>query len=236
MIIVSKRKAVILLLFIFLASISVAVFHMDEKPVFSQKATKCIVIDAGHGFPDGGAIGMNGTIESTLNLKIALNVEKLLQDRGYRVIMTRRNDDSLSDSGKNVSEKKRNDMKKRLEIINSSEADIFVSIHMNKYGDSRYRGAQVIYSSNYVQSEALASAIQKELCSLSENKSKRTHLEAPKSIYLLKNACIPAVIAECGFLSNFEEEQLLITEDYQKKIAKAIVLGIENYYKKEYSE
>ena len=236
MIIISKRKIVVLLLFVFLAGISVAFFHEEETSVFSQKPTKTVVLDAGHGFPDGGAIGMNGTIESTLNLKITTTAEKLLRKKGYRVILTRCNEDSLSDNGKTISEKKRNDMKKRLEITNNSGADIFVSIHMNKYTDSRYRGAQVIYSSNFVQSETLADVIQNELCKLTENKSKRTHLEAPKSIYLLKNACIPAVIVECGFLSNFEEEQLLLTEDYRNKVAEAIVCGIENYYKKEYSE
>ncbi len=235
MIIISKRKAAVLLLFIFLASISVMVVHHNEKPVFSQEPSKRIIIDAGHGFPDGGAIGMNGTIESTLNLKIALTIEKLLKEKGYSVIMTRSDENSLSDNGKTISEKKRNDMAKRLDIINSSNADIFVSIHMNKYNDSRYRGAQVIYSSNYSQSESLASLIQHKLCELPENKSKRTHLQASKNIYLLKNAKIPAVIIECGFLSNFEEEQLLITEAYHNKLSKAIVSGIENYYKKEYS-
>ena len=234
MVIVSKRKAVVLLLFVFLASISVVVLHRDERSAFSQAPTKCIIIDAGHGFPDGGAIGMNGTIESTLNLKIALTVENFLKEKGYRVIMTRSDENSLSGEGKTISEKKRNDMNKRLDIINNSHADIFVSIHMNKYSDSRYRGAQVIYSSNFSQSETLAALIQHKLCELSENKSKRTHLQASKSLYLLKNANIPAVIVECGFLSNFEEEQLLITEDYRKKLAKAIVSGIENYYKKEY--
>lgn len=234
MIIVSKRKAVVLLLFIFMASISVAMLRHEQKSVFSQSPTKRIIIDAGHGFPDGGAIGMTGTIESTLNLKIALTVENLLKKKGYDVIMTRNDENSLSEEGKSISEKKRNDMKKRLDIINNSDADIFVSIHMNKYNDSRYRGAQVIYSRNFTQSETLASHIQSKLCQLSENKSKRTHLEAPKSIYLLKNANIPAVIVECGFLSNFEEEQLLITEEYRKEIAKAIVSGIENYYQKEY--
>lgn len=236
MVIISKRKAVVLLLFIFMATLSVAVIHRDTTPVFSQKPSKCIVIDAGHGFPDGGAIGMNGTIESTLNLKIALAVENILKEKGYSVIMTRSDENSLSENGKTIAEKKHSDMTKRLGIINSADADIFVSIHMNKYTDSRYRGAQVIYSPNFTQSETLASLIQNELCKLPENKSKRSHLQAPKTLYLLKNSKIPAVIVECGFLSNFEEEQLLLSEDYRSSISEAIVSGIENYYKKEYKQ
>ena len=235
MIILSKRKVVILLLFIFLASLSLTLLHHNEKSVFSQAPANCIVIDAGHGFPDGGAIGMNGTIESTLNLSISLKVENLLKKKNYKVIMTRRNDNSLSGIGKTISEKKRNDMSERLEIMNESGADMFVSIHMNKYSDSRYKGAQVIYSSNFSQSETLASFIQNKLCKLSENKSKRSHLQAPKSIYLLKNAKLPAVIVECGFLSNFEEERLLLSEKYQNKIAEAIVSGIEDYYRNEFA-
>ena len=108
---------------------------------------------------------------------------------------------------------------------------MFVSIHINKYTDSRSRGAQVIYSANYLQSAQLATSIQEELCLLKNNKTKRTQMKAPDSIFLLKKATIPAVIVECGFSSNFSEEQLLITDEYQNELAGAIVSGIEKYYK-----
>lgn len=230
MIFIARRKVVVAVFFVILAISALIISGKQNTPVFSGKVTHCIIIDAGHGFPDGGAIGMNGSIESTLNLKIALFTEKLLSDKGYKVIMTRSSDDALTKEGKTVANRKRNDMYKRLDIINSSCADMFVSIHMNKYTDSRYKGAQTLYSGNFTQSQLLAETIQEEFHKIKENESKRTPLKAPDGLFLLKNARIPAVIAECGFLSNFEEERLLNTENYQKAIAGAIAKGIEKYY------
>ena len=153
MIIVPKRKTVILLLFAFLFGIAGTNFFHANTPVFSQAPAKRIIIDAGHGFPDGGAIGISGTIESTLNLKIAILTQKLLKEKGYTVIMTRTDESSLSKDGETIKTRKKADMRKRLDTIQKSGADMFVSIHMNKFSDSRYRGAQVIYSANYIQSE-----------------------------------------------------------------------------------
>lgn len=230
MVYIARRKVVVA--GVFLAIALFALFLPKEKnaPVFSGELSRTIIIDAGHGFPDGGAVGMNGSIESTLNLKIALLTQKSLEKKGYTVVMTRDSEDCLSDEGKTLAVRKRSDMYKRLDIINSSAADMFVSIHMNKYTDSRYRGAQVLYSGNFQQSQLLAESIQNALCTLKENISKRAVLRAPESIFLLKNAAMPAVIVECGFLSNFEEERLLNTGKYQKAVSGAIVKGIENYY------
>ena len=146
--------------------------------------------------------------------------------------MTRNDENSICDEEKNISSRKKSDMKKRLGIINSSGADMFVSIHMNKFSSSYYCGAQVIYSGNFKESEELARIIQKELHSLPDNKSKREPLKAPSGIFLLRNSQIPAVIVECGFLSNYDEEQLLCTEKYQNSLAKAIAKGIDNYYER----
>lgn len=232
MIFISGRKRLIIVMFILLLAFAAMLPHQENTSVFSSRQSGVIVIDAGHGLPDGGAVGMNGTIESTLNIKIAKLVEKSLNKKGYSVIMTRTDDNGISDDGKTLSQRKRSDMYKRLEIINSSGADIFVSIHMNKFSDSRYCGAQVIYSDNFIQSEELATLLQNRLCALEENKSKRTQAKAPSGIFLLKNAKIPAVIVECGFLSNYDEEKLLNTAQYQKQLCSAIVKGIEDYYKK----
>lgn len=232
MIFIAKRKRLIFILFTCLLALSLFLHHEKSENVFSFKQTRRIVIDAGHGLPDGGAVGMNGTIESTLNIKIAKLVEKSLTKKGYNVIMTRKNDDSITPPGEPLAKRKRNDMYKRLEIINSSDADMFVSIHMNKFTDSRYFGAQVIYSGNFTESEQLATFIQKRLCNLEANQSKRTQAKAPSGIFLLKNAKIPAVIVECGFLSNYDEEKLLNTPEYQNLLSSAIVKGIEDYYKK----
>ena len=131
-----------------------------------------------------------------------------------------------------MTQKKKSYMHKRLEIINTSDADMFISIHMNKFSDANYTGAQVLYSKNFTQSETIAESIQKKLCLLEDNKKKRSHLKAPKGLFLMENAQIPAVIVECGFLSNASEEKLLNTKEYQQSLAKAIVFGIEDYYRK----
>jgi len=206
----------------------------ESLPVNSNispsKIKKHIILDAGHGFPDGGAIGISGTIESTINIKIAKKTKKILSDMGYNVTLTRKNENALTDEGKTIAQKKRNDMYKRLQIINESNADMFVSIHMNKFTDPVNRGAQVIYSSKFPESTLLAEKIQTELCNIPENTRKRSSLKGSEKIFLLKNSNLPAVIVECGFISNFEEEQQLNSEKYQNKIALAIADGIKNYY------
>lgn len=232
MIFIPRRKIIVFTIFIAMLAFLSLTLHHQSSGVFSGKITKRIVLDAGHGLPDGGAIGATGTIESELNIKIAKKVQKLLKKKGYDVIMTREDENSICEDKKGISLRKKIDMQKRLEIINSSGADMFVSIHMNKFSSSSYCGAQVIYSGNYIESETLAGLIQKELHTLPDNKSKRAHLKAPSGIFLLKNAQIPAVIVECGFLSNFDEEKLLCTEKYQNALAKAIAKGIENYYER----
>ena len=232
MIVIQQRKLVVLILFFALLVLSITVCRQDERTAFSGSITKVIIVDAGHGLPDGGAVGMRGTIESELNIKIAKSLREELTKKDYTVVMTREDEQTIADGGSSIGERKKNDMHKRLDIINTSNADMMISIHMNKFTDSRYRGAQVIYSGNFPESKELASAIQKRLHLLPDNKSKRTEAKAPGGIFLLKNAQIPAVIVECGFLSNFEEEELLNTEKYQKELAKAISLGIEDYYER----
>lgn len=232
MIYLPRRKITVFVVFLILFILSIHIQHNQTADVFSKSASKRVVLDSGHGLPDGGAIGVNGTIESSVNIKIAKELKKNLEKKGYTVIMTRKDENSLDDTGKTIAQKKKNDMHKRLNIINTSDADMFVSIHMNKFSDRRYRGAQVIYSSNFRESEILASAIQEKLHSLPDNKSKRTQLKAPPSIFLLKNAQIPAVLIECGFLSNPDEEILLNSPRYQKQLAQKILEGIEKYYER----
>ncbi len=232
MIVIPRRKLAILILFAVLFVISVSIEKNDEKAVFSGSITKVIIVDAGHGLPDGGAVGMRGSIESELNIKIAKLLQEGLTKKGFTVIMTREDENTIAQDSGSIGSRKKEDMHKRLNIINSSNADMAISIHMNKFTQSKYRGAQVIYSGNFPESKDLASAIQKRLHLLPDNISKRTEAKAPKGIFLLKNAQIPAVIVECGFLSNFEEEELLNTENYQKELASAILGGIEDYYER----
>ena len=174
---------------------------------------------------------MHGSVESTLNLKIAKKTEKILKDKGFHVIMTRRKEDGIHSCEGSVAQKKKDDMRKRLEIINSGKADIFVSIHMNKFTDARYRGAQVIYSANFKESEELAQLLQFAFWKVDKSCAHREAMRAPSGIFLLKNAKIPAVIAECGFLSNADDEQLLGADSYRSAVARAIADGIEHYYR-----
>jgi len=201
-----------------------------NNTVLSKKLTKHIIVDAGHGFPDGGAVGIGGTIESTVNLKIAKMLSEKLTKLGYKVTLTRSTENALTDEGKSIAQKKKNDMYQRLEIINKSDADMFVSIHMNTFTDSTNQGAQVIYSPNSMHSGLIAEKIQNSLCKIPENKAKRSIQKGSERIFLLRNATIPAVIIECGFISNFEEEKRLNNENYQIKLAAAITKGINNYY------
>ncbi len=188
---------------------------------------KKIVIDAGHGSPDGGAVGNSGIPEKDLNLSIAKLVQMYFEQSGIEVVMTRTDDAGLFDADdRSVREKKRNDLRKRERIMNESQADLFISIHMNKFEDSRYSGPQVFYSPNTEFSGQLAEALQSELIAVLQPSSHREIKKASSDIYLLKKAEIPAVLVECGFLSNPQEESLLQNEDYQNRIAWAIYSGV----------
>lgn len=223
--IIILRKKVLISFAVLAGMLGITICASNLNAIVTSSGTApCIIIDPGHGLPDGGAIGADGTIESTLNLKVSKLLEKNLKKSKFGVIMTRSGENAISDI-------KKEDMTERLNIMTNSGADIFVSIHMNKFTDSKYCGAQVIYSANDEYSEMLAKSIQSELCALEENKQKREAAKSHPNIYLMKNAVIPAVIVECGFLSNAEEERLLNQSDYQKKLADAITNGIKNYYK-----
>ena len=214
-------------MFFGLIVISIALIVLSapsEALSFSHNDLKCIIIDPGHGSPDGGAVGKNGSLESELNLQIASKLSEELTERGYKVIMTRSSSDGLD-------KKKKADMKARLDIMKEENADIFVSIHMNKFSQSKYRGAEVLYSGNFIQSTLLAQMIMDEIKSIDPKNQTRGIKEAKSSLYLMKNADLPAVIVECGFISNDEEEKLLNQKEYQSRIASAICDGIIAYYK-----
>lgn len=186
---------------------------------------KVIVLDAGHGATDGGATGISGAIEKDINLSIALTLKDMLEDTGARVIMTRESDDPIADS-------KREDMRLRKRIREESDADIFISIHMNKFGESKYKGAQVFYSTTEGSKE-LGEIIQRHLKDMVNPDNNRVAKSAGDSLYLLRDSSVPAVIVECGFLSNPHEEQLLLQPDYQSKIAHAICAGVMRYFEEE---
>lgn len=233
MILILRKKVVVLCAAIAVVSaLTIFSFGGRDVPIFSKSNGKVIVIDAGHGDPDGGAVGSAGTIESSLNLKVAKKLESQLSKRGYTIIMTRKDENGLNtDKSKSIKEKKREDMSKRLEIINSSDADLFVSIHMNLFQEKKYRGAEVIYSDKFENALLLAELIQAELKAIDPENQTRSVKKHDGGIYLLKNAEIPSVLVECGFISNPQEEALLKDKEYQERIACAICDGITEYYR-----
>jgi len=191
---------------------------------------KVVVIDAGHGSPDGGAVGISGVLEKDLNLDVAKMVGNFLEQSGAFVIYTRYDDNSVAENlGESIREIKRKDLKKRKDIKNNSGADIFVSIHMNKFDDAKYKGAQVFYANSSQESKLLAESIQKSIRNFADSTNTREIKEDNNSIFILRDNTIPSVVVECGFLSNLEEEKKLNTKKYRETIAFAIFSGISEY-------
>lgn len=234
MILILKKWNVLLLSAILLIGVFCVGLWAETSFGYRQVTLPCygrvIVLDAGHGEPDGGAVGVSGAKESELNLKIALLTQKFLEQSGMKVIMTRADENGIQDAGNTVRQKKRSDMMNREKLMNQSDADLFVSIHMNQFTDAKYNGPQVFYAPNGEQSKQMASLLQEELIRVLEPEQRREIKQATKEIYLLKQAKIPAVLAECGFLSNSREEQKLLQEEYQKKTAWAIYASIVKYF------
>ncbi len=191
---------------------------------------RCIIIDAGHGGFDGGAVASDGTEEKDINLQIAGKINSLAKLFGYSTIMTRKEDNALCNSESSIRKNKIEDMKNRLKIINMNPKAVFLSVHMNKFEQENVWGAQVFFSPNNENSKVLAEAIQCSIINYVQPQNTRVIKKADDGIYLLKNAQIPAVIAECGFLSNQNELANLKTDEYQLKLAFAIVMSLDLYY------
>jgi len=205
------------------------------RPVLSSSSsadtTPVVIIDAGHGGFDGGAVANDGTSEKNINLSIAKSVKAFLSFKGVKVLMTRDSDTALNDSEDKIKTKKKSDMQNRLKLMTDNPDALFVSIHLNKFTTSNASGAQIFYSGNLSRSEKLGENIRTSIVSLLQKENKRTLKLAGKNIFLLKNATVPAVIVECGFLSNQSDLALLKTYEYQSKLAFCISDGIINYLK-----
>lgn len=204
-------------------------FSSQNKSVLNEKILPTIIIDAGHGGEDGGAVAADGTMEKNLNLLVASKVACILKASGYPVLMTRSNDSMLytdPDSGS----KKMQDLRERINIANSAEDGIFVSIHMNKFSQEKYSGLQVFFSKNDSKSRDLANCIQNTVKNTLQSENNRESKPAGSNIYILENIEIPAVLVECGFLSNPEECALLNSEDYRKELACAISLSLIEFF------
>ncbi len=196
--------------------------------VFLTDGEFSVVCDAGHGYPDGGAVAADGTQEKDINLAITQKLCEVFESRGINVTLTRSEDNGIYDESANtIREKKVSDMHKRVEIINNSNADLFLSIHMNSFTDTSAKGIHIFYGGGNDDTKKMAEEIQQSIADVT---GAQTHSvkEVSKSLYLMKNAKIPSILIECGFLSNPHEAELLQNEEYQAKIAWAIADAVEN--------
>lgn len=190
-----------------------------------------VIVDAGHGGEDGGAVGIDGTNEKDINLDIALKLEKILSFYGFNVIMTRTEDVMTCDEGlSTLRERKVSDIHNRFDIIEANPDSIFVSIHQNKFEDPNQNGTQVFYSGNNEKSKLLAESIQASVVSVLQTGNKRVVKRSGSGIYLLYHAQAPAVLVECGFISNPDEVKKLNDNTYRMKTAMLIADGILKYY------
>lgn len=201
---------------------SEAVTIMTENTPIQRNTS--IIIDAGHGGEDGGAISISGIPESTYNLDIALRLEKLLLLMGVDTRMVRTTDTAIYSKGHTLAEKKRSDLKERVALVENTKNGILVSIHQNIFPDSQYHGAQVFYSESS-GSKALAEALQDAIAHNLDNENRRTVKKA-NGIYLMEHIHKPGVLIECGFLSNPIEESKLRDSDYQKKLCSVIAVTV----------
>lgn len=210
----------------------IVAFHAD---FFEKKGT--VVLDAGHGGEDGGAVGVNGAMEKDINLSIALELERHLKQNNFEVIMIRDGDYAVGDQSLGtIAERKRSDTKNRVKAVEEAGECVLISIHQNHFTESKYDGAQVFYSGNHPGSAMLAEKIRENITATLQPGNKRENKQADKGIYLLSHCNVPAVLVECGFLSNPAEADKLVTEKYQKEMAAAIYNGFIDYLQMEQGE
>lgn len=208
--------------------------HLHEKDLSKPTSAlptenKIIVLDAGHGGFDAGA-SSNGVVEKDVNLDVTLRLREYLEQGGCTVMLTRDEDASTAKEELRGSSAKRSDLEERKKLATESEADIFVSIHMNKFPQEQYHGAQVFYSHNSEESKRLGEEIQKALKDVLDDDNQRQAKKIDGGVYILKNATLPSVIVECGFLSNPHEAQLLKQSEYRQKLAWGIYMGIIRFF------
>ena len=233
MIVLNKKTIRIFVLSIFGIALGLSVItdRKEAVPTVSLPVSgKTIVIDAGHGKPDEGAESSTGTTEAETNLKIALKIQNLLEQSGSSVVLTRSDENAIYDiDAKTLRQKKISDIHNRVKIGNESSADIFVSIHLNKIPQQQYDGWQTFYKAGSENGQKLAVSIQNNLNKAIQKENNRV-AKTIDNIYIIKHVEIPIAIVECGFLSNPEEEKLLLQDEYQNKLAWGIYNGIIDYF------
>lgn len=222
-----KHKFTITMLLCMLILITNIGYLRGYSAIIQRTFARTIVVDPGHGGKDGGASGPSGSVESDINLAIAQKLKGYIETNGDVCIMTRETNEGLYEENSTKWVKSK-DLKIRKKIINDSNGDIFVSIHLNSFPQRQYYGAQVFYETGREESRQLAECVQEQMVSILDSDNKRV-AKASDIYYILKNNPMPSIIVECGFLSNPREEKLLMDEEYQNKVAYAIYTGILKY-------
>ena len=220
---IKKAHCAILLVILVAICLIVGVCYA-ARATSSPKALYAIVIDAGHGGRDGGAVGSTGVTESELNLEFSLKLKELCEDYGFKVVLTRKDMNGLYSLF--ATNKKKSEMKKRQEIIEKAKPDVVVSIHMNSFSSSS-SGAQCFYASGNESGQVLATRVQQALSTEIEHTGTSAKVG---DFYVLNCTDYASVLVECGFLSNPEEEQKLCDEEYQTNFCRTLLYGILDYF------
>lgn len=200
----------------------------EASAAATQDNSRVVIVDAGHGGFDGGAVGMSGTLEKDVNLAVAQKLRDMLTEAGYTVVMTRDSDAAVDDDGSgSIRSRKKRDMRARLNLTSLYPGATLVSIHQNKLdGDSRVSGGQVFYSPNRESSRALADLIQQEFNENLQPGKPRETVKTGRNLYLFYRTQNTAVLCECGFLSHPQEEQRLLDDAYRTRLAYCIFRGV----------
>lgn len=232
-----KSITLVVSLTILLIAVIIGLIAYNSRPLekcsaFVTVFHPTVILDAGHGGVDGGAVSLNGTEEAPINLSITKKTRDIMAFVGINAILTRSDGQSLNyATNKTTRENKNADLRARLEFAKLNADCDFLSIHLNKFEQSKYFGAQVFYSLGNESSVLLAETLQNSLIEYLDSSNTRKAKQSPDSVYLMKNIASPAVTIECGFLSNPEEELKLRSDEYQTHIALAITKGYIDYIK-----
>lgn len=221
-----KQRYMVFISFLLCVTAIAALYNRYGLPAFSStRSGKIIVIDVGHGGSDPGKVSATGVEEKNVNLQIAMYLKEYLTAQDYTVYLTRETDCGLYDE--HVSKKKTSDLNNRIQFFKEKNADFIVSIHQNSYPDTIQHGAQTFYFTGSETGKAFAETVQESLLQFDETNTRQA--KASSTYYLLKHSSAPAVIIECGFLSNPDETMKLTDPNYQKELAYAIGMGICRY-------
>lgn len=228
---IKRRKMLIGLVLTFFVAVTLAVgFRGQDQEIWSWTlGDRVVVIDAGHGGVDPGAVGISKVLEKDITLGVSKRLQVLVQQSGAKAVMVREDDRDLGTS-QGLSKRKREDLAQRIQLAMDTQAEVYLSIHANSFPDPKLTGAQTFYHSDSPEGKLLAQAIQQELNNMTNTKRVA---KGNQDIYVLKKAKQAAVTVELGFLSNLQEEQLLTNPEYQQKLAIAIFQGLSIYFSKQ---